>query len=205
MTKNKLKLFELMGKSDHHVCWLHPRNVPFVRANYPDVPIACAIGNRKWWFLNGENSFYFKNDRYASYKAMVKSEEKIRRDLIAYTSYTPNEDYFLEDGITLDDWDKIAEDINELYARDGMSDFLRGETRNEGYIYTKANRPSYFLPQGARIKANGLVGTLEYPKTYRICDEGFHKNLKLNWEAIPNTSSANRIYPIEESWIQRVF
>ena len=136
---------------------------------------------------------------------MVKSEEQIRRDLISYTSYTPNEDYFLEDGITLDDWDKIAEDINELYAHDGMSDFLRGGLRKnyESYIYNRErDRPSYFLPQGARIRLedNGSIGTLEYPKTYRICDEGFHKNLRINWEGFPDQSAS-----IKESWIQRVF
>ena len=203
MSKNKQKLFEMMGKSKFPICWVHPRNVPFVINTFPDVPIACAVGNKKWWVLNGEESFVFKNDKYSSYKVMVNSEAKVRKDLADYYKNRENCNRFLEDSISSDLWNSISEDITLLYANDGMRYFftskLHADLRKHSNKYNRDDRPAYFLPQGARIKANGFTGALIYPKNYSIDELGFHNNLQIDWELLPN-----QIYPINESWIQRV-
>jgi hypothetical protein len=203
---NKEKLFNMMGKSDLPVCWLHPMSVPFVRANFPDVPIACAIGNKKWWFLNGDDSFYFKNDKYASYKVMVKSEEKIRQDLSQKYNLTQKnkKNVFLNDSINgTYSWVEIGEDLEKLYAHDAMSSFLFGELRRkysrESIKYDRDNRPSYFLPNNQRVKTvDGLIGYLKYPKQYNISEEGFHKNIRIESEF------DGKLYDVKECDIRRI-
>ncbi len=215
-SKSKLKLFEQMNKGSHPLLWVHPLSIPFVRSNYPTLPIACAIGNMRWWVLNGNDSFYFKNDKYASYKVMLKTEDQIRDDLELHDFrdknirlyYNSNSYAFFPDSIYDKPrlWDEMANDLSVLYAHDGMSIFLKGKEDWDwsigpyGYGRSKPRaerRPSYFCSHGSAIRVNGVEGKLVYPSTYKLNEKGEHKNLKIR-------DDEGNVYDIYESEIERI-
>jgi hypothetical protein len=65
MGRRKDALLVEMNKVTTPICWVHPQNIGFVRVNFPDLPIGVAIGNMKWWVLQGNESFSVKKDDYA--------------------------------------------------------------------------------------------------------------------------------------------
>ena len=188
-------LAHLNEKCKRPICWVHPKNIGFVRVNFPDLPIGCARGNMMWWVLQGDSSFRVKNDSYSSYKV---TEHKNGEDHFRKEISQGHQTYFMPDDI------EVSEemcDLKSLYENDSMSKWFKSissftkevwlaykdEYRMvEMYEYTLGNpyakpkpsilRPCFFQPSS--LTYQGV--SLEYPKHFNLDTEFKARGVELS-------------------------
>jgi hypothetical protein len=185
MGQRKDALLVEVNKITTPICWVHPQNIAFVRVNFPDLPIGVAMGNLKWWVLQGDESFRVKNDDYASYKVTKSKhgEAHFRADIIKL-SKGGGESYFMPDEIVVSE-DMV--DIDTLYKHDAMSMWFNSKgtqtyqksykmfkrlesQRNNTYAKPQPTnlRPCFFQPSSLTYKGVSVT----YPSSFRL-DENY--------------------------------
>lgn len=185
MGKRKDALLAEMNKITTPICWVSPQNIGFVRVNFPDLPVGVAVGNLKWWVLQGAESFRVKNDDYASYKvSKSKHGERHFRAEILKLFKSRKESYFMPDEIYVSDG---MADIDTLYKHDAMSMWFNSkgtQTYQQKYKmfrhleYQRKNphakpqptnlRPCFFQPSSLTYKGVSVT----YPSSFRL-DESY--------------------------------
>lgn len=184
MGQRKDALLVEMNKITTPICWVHPQNIGFVRVNFPDLPIGVAIGNMKWWVLQGDESFRVKNDDYASYKVTKSKygEEHFRAEIRKL--FNGKNDHFMPDEIVVSE---DMADIDTLYKYDAMSMWFKSKgtetyqhqykmfkhleyQRNNPYAKPQPTnlRPCFFQPSSLTYKGVSVT----YPSSFRL-DESY--------------------------------
>jgi hypothetical protein len=145
----KKEIFERMRLCEKPILWVNPLSIPFVRANWEDVPLGVAEGDSRVFILNGDNSFKITNTSYSSNKlSNLRSEEVIRKVILK--DFEGCEKYFMEDFIYKNRIGWSSWNLQDIYDRSCRAYWF--DKRRTADIHEIANkyglsgmRPKYFF------------------------------------------------------------